>query len=100
MNGWTKTDPKHGVAIHRGTDVVPADDRYHLLVDGEIVFSTRGEAAVLVEYEAVREERMSKGRDQLRREREAADLRSHRSESWAAKFARDTRKGGRGIGRR
>lgn len=100
MSGWTKSDPKHGVAIHRGTDEVPADGRYHVIVDGKIVLSTRVEAAALIEYEERREERKPGGREQLQREREAADLRSHRSESWAAKSTRDARKGGRGIGRR
>ena len=54
VDGWTKSDPKHGVAIHRGTDEVPADGRYHVVVDGEITFSTRVEAAALIEFEECR----------------------------------------------
>lgn len=98
--GWVKIDARRGVAIHRGTEDVPRDGRYHVIVDGEIIFSTRVETAALIEYEERREERKSRGQEQLRREREAADIRAHRSDSWSSKSSRDQRKGGRGIGRR
>lgn len=100
MDGWVKSDPKHNVSIQRETENVPNDGRYHVVVDGEIVLSTKVEAAALVEFEDRCEARKAHGRALLRREREASDANSHRRGAWAEKSARDSRKGGRGTGRR
>lgn len=89
-----------GLSVERGTKDVPADGRYHVVADGEIVLSTKVEAAALAEYEDLKSNRQSEGQKRLQRESEAADVRAHQRDAWAAKATRDGRKGGRGVGRR
>lgn len=95
-----KSDSKHGVSIQRGTEDVPNDGMFHVVVDDQIVLSTKVEAAALAEFEDRCEARKAHGRELLRREKEASDFNNHRRGAWAEKSVRDARKGGRGIGRR
>jgi hypothetical protein len=91
---------KYGLSVEKGTDRVPNDGKYHFLVDGEIVLSTTVEALALAELEEAKAERQAKGRELLRRERAALDLRTFRAANYAEKQSRDQKRGGRGIGRR
>lgn len=100
MSGWVKSDSRHGISIQRGTENVPNDGMFHVVVDGGIVLSTKVEAAALAEFEDRREGLKTHGRELLRREKEVSDFNDHRRGAWAQKSARDARKGGRGIGRR
>jgi hypothetical protein len=100
VTGWEKVDDKHGVSIQRGTSAVPDDGRYHVVLDGEIVLSTNVEAYAIAEFDEIREQRRAPGRKLLREELGDAAFRSMRSAGWAEKNHRDSRKGGRGVGRR
>jgi hypothetical protein len=91
---------KYGLSVEKGTDRVPDDGKYHFLVDDEIVLSTTVEALALAEMEEVKAERQARGRELLRREREALDVSAFRAANYAEKQSRDQKKGGRGIGRR
>jgi hypothetical protein len=90
---------KYGLSVEKGTDLVPDDGRYHLLVDGEIVLSTTVEALALVEMEEAKAARQAESRKLLRRENAAFDVSAFRSGNYAEKQSRDRRKGGRGVGR-
>lgn len=79
---------------------MPDDGRYHVFVDGEIVLSTRVEALAIAEFEEMVEQRRARRTELLRRELGDADFRAMRSASWAEKSGRDSRKGGRGVGRK
>jgi hypothetical protein len=98
--GWERADAKYGVSIQRGTSTVPDDGRYHVVVDGEIVLSTNVEAAAIAEFDDITQQRRAAGRKLLREELGNAEFRAMRSAGWAEKNHRDSRKGGRGIGRR
>lgn len=100
VTAWERVDAKYGVSIQRGTSSVPDDGRYHVVVDGEVVLSTTVEAAAIAEFDEIREQRMAPARKLLREELGDAAYRSMRSAGWAEKSHRDSRKGGRGIGRR
>lgn len=90
---------KYGLSVEKGTDGVPDDGRYHVLVDGEIVLSTPVEALALAEMEEAKAARQAAGRELLQREKAAFDVRAFRAANYAEKQTRDQRKGGRGIGR-
>ena len=91
--------PKYGLSVEKGTDRVPDDGRYHLLVDGKIVLSTPVEALALAEMEEAKDARQAKGRELLRREKAHFDVSTFRAANWSEKQGRDWKKGGRGVGR-
>ena len=99
MSGWEKADAKYGVSIQRGTSAVPDDGRYHVVVDGVIVLSTRVEALALVEYDEIREQRRAPAMDRLQKERGEAAYHSMKDAMWERKATRSVRKGGR-VGRK
>src|SRR5215467_6174652 len=65
---------KYGLSVEKGTDRVPDDGRYHVLVDGEIVLSTPVEALALAEMEETKAARQAQGREMLQREMAALDV--------------------------
>jgi hypothetical protein len=97
---YVRAAMKYGLSVEKGTDRVPDDGKYHLLVDGEIVLSTPVEALALAEMEETKAARQAKGREMLQREMAASDVRAFRADNYLQKQSRDQRKGGRGIGRR
>jgi len=97
---YVRATMKYGLSVEKGTDRVPDDGRYHFLVDGEIVLSTPVEALALAEMEEAKAARQAQGRELLRREMAAFDVRAFRAANYAEKQSRDQGKGGRGIGRR
>jgi hypothetical protein len=99
LMAYVRAELKYGLSVEKGTDRVPDDGMYHVLVDGEIVLSTPVEALALVEMEEVKAARQAPGRELLRREMAASDVSHFRAANYAAKQSRDQKKGGRGIGR-
>lgn len=99
MTGWQLTDERLRLSVEKGTDNVPDDGRYHVFADGEIVLSTRVEAAAVAEFEELREQRNSERDQKLRALRGDTAYELMRSQSWAAKGARDAKRGGRRPGR-
>lgn len=91
---------KYGISVEKGTERVPDDGKYHVLVDGEIVLSTSVEALALAEMEEVKAARQAEGRELLRREIASMDVHAFRASNYAEKQGRDHKKGGRGVGRR
>lgn len=97
---YVRAAMKYGLSVEKGTDRVPNDGMYYVLVDGEIVLSTPVEALALAEMEEVKAARQAQGRELLQREMAAFDVRAFRAANYAEKQGRDQRRGGRGIGRR
>jgi hypothetical protein len=97
---YVRAESKYGLSVEMGTDRVPNDRQYHVLVDGEIVLSTPVEALALAEMEEAKATRQARGREMLQREKAAFDVRAFRAANYTEKQGRDQRKGGRGIGRR
>ena len=92
-------DERNGLSIEKGTENVPDDGRFHVLVDGEIVLSTGVEAAAIAEFEDYKGQRNAE-RDKTRRAmRGEAAYELMRSQSWAQKGARDLKRGRQGPGR-
>jgi hypothetical protein len=98
MEAWERVDAKHDVAVKRGTDDVPADGRFHVLVDGEIVFSTGVETAALLMYDEARAPRMAIGRRGLEAERAYRDAAAFRNDVLGDKAGKKAKQGGRGKG--
>ncbi len=92
-------DERNCLSVERDTTNVPADGRFHVLVDGEIVLSTRVEAAALAEFEDVRDQRNAEREMRRRKLRGDAAYELMRSQSWAEKSSRDTKRGRQGPGR-
>jgi len=88
-------DEKRGVALKRGTMDVPNDGRYHVLVDGEIVLSTRVEAAARIEFQNWREERMTAGRTRLATESAHRDARQFKNDVLKTKASNKVKQGAR-----
>lgn len=99
VSGWEKTDAKYGVSVQRGTPAVPDDGRYHVVVDGEIMLSTRVEALALAEFDEIREQRRAPAMERLQKERGEAAYLSMKDAMWDRKATRAVRKGGR-VGRK
>ena len=106
---YSERIPALGISLEQGTDDVPDDDRYHIVLDGAVVASFSNEKRALTEYRIRRdlliEERgYSSGfeplppEEVLRRERVDSELLSLRAAASQAKQANATRKGGKGRG--
>jgi hypothetical protein len=98
MEVYEKSDAKYGIAVKKGTNDVPNDGRFHVIVDGGIVASTSVEAAALIEYHEQREARMAKGRQRLEAERIHNDAQRFKNDVLGDKAARKSKQGGRGKG--
>jgi hypothetical protein len=96
---YVRAAMKYGLSVEKGTDCVPDDGRYHVIVDGEIVLSTPVEALALAEMEEAKAARQAESRELLKREMAASDVRAFRATNYAEKQSRDRKKGGRGVGR-
>lgn len=97
MNGEIiKQNRSLGISIERGTARVPDDNRYHVIVDNEIVYSTKVLAAAEVYYEEQREARSEQARARLAAERAHYDMQAVRSDAFARRAANARKKGGRG----
>jgi hypothetical protein len=99
MSAWRIADERIGLSVEKGTPAVPDDCRYHVVVDGEIVLSTRVEAAAIAEYDDIRNLRYAPRDERLRQLRGDTAFMLMRGASYRDKSARDAKRGGRGIGR-
>jgi hypothetical protein len=79
-----------GLSIERGTESVPNDERFHVLLGGQVVYSAASKAKALAEYKRRRDTLLSEAevepqtrdpREALRRERAERELRAMRSDS-------------------
>jgi hypothetical protein len=83
---YEKHHHKYDLSIQQGTLAVPGDDQYHVVVNGEIVLSTRVFELAKIIFEEQREElRITAGdpdpREILQRESAGRDIRSLHAES-------------------
>jgi hypothetical protein len=94
-----------GLSIEQGTNSVPDDDRYHIVVAGEIVFSSKAKSAALSYYRSLRDEFLQKAgiepkipnpEETRRRERQFYDFEAVLSESMRQRTMNAKRKGGKG----
>ncbi|GAA2619245.1 hypothetical protein SMC26_31755 [Actinomadura fulvescens] len=100
---FEKHSPRYPLSIEQGTENTPDDDQFHVIVEGEIVLSTRVLDLAKIIYEEQREElRIKAGhpdpREILRSENAGRDVRSLRSEGIAGQSRRKNRGGPGGRG--
>jgi hypothetical protein len=97
---YEKRHPRYPLSIEQGTDTVPDDGQYHVVVNGQIVLSTRVFDLAKITFDEQREElRIAAGdpdpREILRRESGAREVSALRAES-AGRQAKRSRRGGPG----
>jgi hypothetical protein len=99
---YEKRHPKYALSLEKGTPTVPNDDRYHVLVNDEIILSTKVFEYAKITYEEEKEKlRIAAGhpdpREIIRQEAASRDLRALRAESIANRVKKDRGgPGGRG----
>jgi hypothetical protein len=93
--------------MEKGTNAVPDDGQFHVVVDGEVVFASASETVALQFYRSKREElfearggRPSRQRlspeERLQRERAHRDIQAMRMESFERRAGLAKKRGGRG----
>lgn len=102
---YRQSIPRIGLSIEKGTKSVPADDMFHVLLNGQEVFKSHSEKEALVSYrtlkhslteeEAPRTHQMNL-QEALRREMNERQATEFLAESSRAKRTRALRKGGPG----
>ena len=98
---YEKRHHKYSLSIEQGTNAVPDDDQYHVLVNGQVVLSTRVFELAKITFEEQRDElRIAAGdpdpREVLRRESAMRDVTSLRAQSSGQQAKKTRRKGGPG----
>jgi hypothetical protein len=99
---YEKRHPKYSLSIEQGTKSVPDDGQYHVLVNGEILLSTRVLDFAKITYDEQKEElRIAAGdpdpREVIRRETAGRDVRALRADGIASRVRKDRGgPGGRG----
>jgi hypothetical protein len=98
---YEKNHHKYSLSIQQDTSAVPNDGQYHVVVNGDIVLSTRVFELAKITFEEQREElRIAAGdpdpREILRRESASRDIRSLHAESSSNQERKTKRKGGPG----
>jgi hypothetical protein len=98
---YEKRHHKYSLSIELGTAAVPDDGQYHVIVNGEVILSTRVLELARITYEEQREElRIAAGdpdpREIIRREIAGREVRAIRSESIARTRPHGGGPGGRG----
>lgn len=100
--------PSLRLSVEKGTENVPDDGKYYVIVAREIVFKSASKAAALKAYEKHRVvllearggepvgEPSVDPAEALRREREHYDMQAVRSDSFARRAAKADTRGGRG----
>ncbi len=97
--------PTIGLSIEQATGSVPDDGRFHVAVEGDIVFSSKSKSAALVHYRRLRddllrksgiENRVADPEETKRREREFYDFAAVMSESMRQRTLKAKRRGGKG----
>jgi hypothetical protein len=100
---YEKRHPRYPLSIEQGTATVPDDDQYHVVVNGQIVLSTRVFDLSKITFDEQREElRIAAGdpdpREIIRKESGARDVRALRAESTILQSKRSRRGGPGGTG--
>ncbi len=94
-----------GLSIEQDTSSVPNDGRFHVVVDGIVVFSSKTKAAALTRYRSLRddllqnagiEQRPPDPEETKRRERQFYELQAIMSQSMRQRTINAKRKGGKG----
>jgi hypothetical protein len=98
---YQKRHLRYPLSIEQGTDIVPDDGQYHVVVNNQIVLSTRVFDLAKITFDEQREElRMAAGdpdpREILRRESAMRDVSALRSESSSLQAKKTSRRGGPG----
>jgi hypothetical protein len=98
---YEKHHHKYSLSIQQGTPAVPDDGQYHVVVNGDIVLSTRVFELAKITFEERREElRIAAGdpdpREIIRRESAGRDIRSLQTESSSHQARKTKRRGGPG----
>jgi hypothetical protein len=97
--------PSIGLSIEKDTDAVPHDGRFHLMLKGDLIYSSAAKSTALARYRELRESLLAEAGFQpvapdpgeaLRRERRFFDLQAVTSESRHQKIAKSQKKGGKG----
>ena len=97
--------PTIGLSIEQGTNSVPDDGRFHVAIEGDIIFSSKSKSAALVHYRRLRDDLLRKAgikprapdpEETKRREREFYDFEAVMSESMRQRTLKAKRKGGKG----
>ena len=97
--------PRVRLSIEQGTDAAPDDGRFHILMDNEIVFSSKTKAFALAKYRQLRdgllreagvEEQRPDPEEIKRREREFYEFQAVMAESMRQRTLKAKRKGGKG----
>jgi len=102
LDVYEKRHHKYALSIEQGTSAVPDDGQYHVIVNGEIILSTRVFDYAKIIYDEQKEElRVAAGdpdpREILRRESAGRDLRRLKAEGIAQRTRKDRGgPGGRG----
>jgi hypothetical protein len=97
--------PAIGLSIEQGTSSVPEDGRYHVVVGGDVVFSSKAKSVALGRYRNLRDEFLQKAgierkvpnpEETRRRERQFYDFQAVMFESIRQRTMNAKRKGGKG----
>ena len=107
MSGYSQQLPRIGLALKKGTEDVPDDGRFHVLVHGEVRFSSASKQAAEKHYSAFRAELIEAAGQEpevsshdpaeaLRRARADEELQAVRSDSFERRMKLGWKKGGRG----
>jgi hypothetical protein len=97
--------PTIGLSIEQGTGSVPDDGRYHVVVGGDVVFSSKARSTALGRYRSLRDNLLRKAgierkvadpEQTRRRERQFYEFQAVMSESMRRRAANAKRKGGKG----
>jgi hypothetical protein len=97
--------PRIGLSIEQGTGSVPDDGRYHVVVGGEVVYSSKARFPALSRYRSLRDNLLGKAgverkvpdpEETRRRERQFYDFQAVMSESMRQRAMNAKRKGGKG----
>ena len=100
---YEKRHPRYPLSIEQGTATVPDDGQYHVVVNGQIVLSTRVFDLAKITFDEQREElRIAAGdpdpREIIRRESGARDVNALRSEGTTVQSKKNRRGGPGGRG--
>ena len=94
-----------GISIEQGTSSVPNDGRFHVVVDGIFVFSSKTKSAALTRYRSLRDDLLQTAgieprppdpEETKRRERQFYELQAIMSASMRQRTINAKRKGGKG----
>jgi hypothetical protein len=107
MSEFKQELPRIGLSLEKGTQDVPDDGRYYVLVDGEIKFSSSSKKKASDHYLVLRDALLKESGRSLelaevdpeetrRREREHYQMQAVRSESFERRMRLGWSKGGRG----